>query len=209
MRELTPEEIDVLTEIINIGVGKAAGSLSDIIGTHVVLKVPHVELLPLEKLQEIATKLGNDPISSVIQNFQGAFTGSAALVFPPESASRLVSALTGDDVTSPHLDSVRGGTLMEVGNIVINGILGTISNILRCNLHFSLPEFRDVNKIMELVAIKDLNGHVGFIVLAEANFFLKALEISGFIVVLFEIDSIDNLTSMIKNASLGGDIDGP
>ncbi|MBN1848256.1 MAG: chemotaxis protein CheC [Deltaproteobacteria bacterium] len=209
MRALTPDEIDVLTEIINIGVGRAAGSLSDIIGSHVILKVPHVELLPLEGLHEVALKLGHERISSVIQTFQGSFIGSAALVFPPDSAARLVSALTGDHITSPNLDSVRSGTLMEIGNIVINGILGTISNILKCNLHFSLPEFRDINKIMELVRGDDFKGDAGFIVFAEANFSIKALEISGFIVILFEIDSMDYLASMIENATLDGTIDGP
>ena len=209
MKELTPTDIDVLTEVINIGVGRAAGSLSDIIGSHVMLKVPHVELLPFSKLQEIASRLGHERISSVIQKFQGAFIGSAALVFPPESAARLVSALTGDAVTSPNLDSVRGGTLMEIGNIVINGILGTVSNILKCNLNFSLPEFRDINKIVELIRSDDLKQHAGFIVFAEANFLMKALKISGFIIILFEVDSIDSLTSMIKRATLDGDFDGP
>jgi chemotaxis protein CheC len=209
MKALAPDDIDVLTEIINIGVGRAAGSLSDIIGSHVILKVPHVELLPFSKLQDVASKLGHERISSVIQKFQGAFIGSAALVFPPESAARLISALTGDAITSPNLDSVRSGTLMEIGNIVINGILGTVSNILKCNLHFSLPEFRDINKIMELIRSDDLKSHEGFIVFAETNFSIKALEISGFIVILFEVDSIDNLTSMIKHATLDGDVDEP
>jgi chemotaxis protein CheC len=208
MKALAPGDIDVLTEVINIGVGKAAGSLSDIIGSHVVLKVPHVELLPFSKLREVASKLGHERISSVIQKFQGSFIGSAALVFPPESAARLVSALTGDAITSPNLDSVRSGTLMEIGNIVINGILGTVSNILKCNLHFSLPEFRDINKIIELVRSDDLKNHEGFIVFAEANFFIKALEISGFIIILFEVESVDSLTSMIKQATMDGDIDG-
>jgi chemotaxis protein CheC len=209
MKKLAPDDIDVLTEIINIGVGRAAGSLSDIIGSHVLLKVPHVELLPFLDLPELASKLGNKTISSVIQKFQGAFIGSAALVFPPESAAKLVSTLTGDAITSPNLDSVRTGTLMEIGNIVINGILGTVSNILKCNLHFSLPEYRDINKIMELIRSDDFKDHEGFIVFAEANFSIRALQVSGFIVILFEVDSIDNLTSMIKQATLDGDIDGP
>ncbi len=200
MQKLTSEDMDALTEIINIGVGKAAGSLSDIIGSHVVLKVPKVDLFPLDDLHKIAHKLGQNRVSSVLQFFKGAFSGSAALIFPPESAVQLVSALTGDTVTSPSLDSVRSGTLMEIGNIVINGILGSISNILKCSLDFSLPEYRDISTITELVSQNILNNHSGLIVFAEANFFIKALEISGFIVVLFEIKSLENLTSMIANA---------
>ncbi|MFC1592372.1 chemotaxis protein CheX, partial [Thermodesulfobacteriota bacterium] len=161
MKELSEIEIDALTEIINIGVGKAASSLHDIIGTHIVLKVPRIELFPLEKLPEVVSRLDQKSVSSVLQSFQGDFTGSAALIFPPESAVRLVSALTGDEIASPSLDSVRGGTLMEIGNIVINSILGTMGNILECNLNFSLPEYRDINKIVDLIAPPTIEGAPG------------------------------------------------
>lgn len=46
MLELTAMQIDALTEIVNIGVGRAASSLSDIIGAHILLKVPDVNIFP-------------------------------------------------------------------------------------------------------------------------------------------------------------------
>ncbi len=203
MKTLSSDEIDALTEIINIGVGRAASSLHDIIGTHIALKVPRVELFPLENLQDTVLKIDSSSISSVLQGFQGDFTGSAALVFPPESAARLVSVLTGDENTSAALDSVRSGTLMEIGNIVINSILGTMGNMLKCNLNFSLPEYRDTGKVSDLISPRFLGNESGIIMLAEANFIIKVLEISGYIFVFFKIDSIDTLTGMIKKAVSG------
>ena len=33
---------------------------------------------------------------------------------------------------------------MEIGNIVINCILGTMANILECSMDFSLPQYRNI-----------------------------------------------------------------
>ena len=151
MKELSPLEIDALTEIINIGVGRAASSLNDITGAHIQLKVPRIELFPLEKLTELLGRLGHTNVSTVIQTFKGEFTGSAALLFPPESTLRLMSALTNETVKTADLDSESRGILMEIGNIVINCILGTMANILECSMDFSLPQYRNIKNTDDLL----------------------------------------------------------
>ncbi|MCP4216563.1 MAG: chemotaxis protein CheC [bacterium] len=199
MLTLSSLEIDALTEIVNIGVGRAASSLSDIIGEHIHLKVPNVDVLPLEELPKVLLSFKHVPHASVLQGFQGDFAGTSALVFPPESAARLVAALTGEDVGSPSLDSVRSGTLVEIGNIVINAILGTMGNMLDSSFVFSLPEYRLINNIKDIVQTD--RKQKGFIMLAEANFNISSLEINGFIFILFKLESINTLVSML-NASI-------
>uniref|UniRef100_A0ACD5GZE0 Uncharacterized protein n=1 Tax=Desertifilum tharense IPPAS B-1220 TaxID=1781255 RepID=A0ACD5GZE0_9CYAN len=51
------------------------------------------------------------------------------MIFPTESASTLVSLLTGEKPGTPDLEAVKIGTLLEVGNIVLNGVVGTVSNL--------------------------------------------------------------------------------
>ncbi|MCP5102281.1 MAG: chemotaxis protein CheC, partial [bacterium] len=155
MLKLSSMEIDALTEMVNIGVGKAASSLSDIIEEHILLKVPHVEIFPLDELPRVLSSFEAGEYSTVLQKFKGDFTGSSALVFPPKSAVRLVSALTGGEIDSPNLDAVRSGTLVEIGNIVINAILGTMGNMLESNFIFSLPEYREIKNIVDIVATTD------------------------------------------------------
>ncbi|MCP4149019.1 MAG: chemotaxis protein CheC [bacterium] len=200
MLKLSEMEIDALTEIVNIGVGRAANSLSDIIGEHIVLKVPHVEVLPLEQLPVVLSVFEEKKHASVLQGFQGDFTGTSTLVFPPESAARLVSTLTGGEMESPSLDSVSSGTLIEVGNIVINAILGTMGNMLGSNFVFSLPEFREIDNISDILNLDNENKPKGFIMLAEANFNISSLEINGFIFILFKLDSLNTLVSMINKS---------
>ena len=200
MLELTEIQIDALTEVVNIGVGKAANSLSDILSEHVVLKVPSVKVFPLTKLPKVISSFDTETHSTVLQAFQGDFAGTLALVFPPESAARLVSALTGGETDSPNLDAVRSGTLVEVGNIVINAILGTMGNMLESNFIFSLPEYREIEDFKEILAVKNIKKEKGFLMLAEANFNISSLEIQGFIFILFKLDSIKSLIQMLDQS---------
>jgi chemotaxis protein CheC len=200
MLELTAMQVDALTEIVNIGVGRAASSLSDIIGAHILLKVPDVKIFPLSKLPDLLSNFHDGKLSSVLQGFRGDFAGTSALVFPPESALRLVTALTGNDSPSPTLDSLRSGTLVEVGNIVINAILGTMGNMLGSNFIFSLPEYREIKNLTDVVGVDNFNMNNGLILLAEANFNISSLEINGFIFILFKLESINNLVDMINHS---------
>lgn len=200
MIKLSDMEIDALTEMVNIGVGRAANSLSDIIGEHVLLKVPHVRIFPLDNLSDALSVFEKDKHASVLQAFHGDFTGTSALVFPPESAVRLVSALTGGEIDSPTLDAVRSGTLVEIGNIVINALLGTMGNMLGSSFVFSLPEYREIRNIMDFISGDSPRKEKGLILLAEANFNISTLEINGFIFIVFKLESIKHLIRMIGSS---------
>ncbi len=200
MLKLTAMQVDALTEIVNIGVGRAASSLSDIIGAHILLKVPAVNIFPLSKLPDILSSFHNGKLVSVLQGFQGDFSGTSALVFPPESALRLVTALTGNDSLSPTMDAVRSGTLVEVGNIIINAILGTMGNMLESNFIFSLPEYREIKNLADAIGLDPKSIKEGLILLAEANFNISSLEINGYIFILFKLQSITNLVDMINHS---------
>ena len=153
MNDPTPEQVDVLTELINIGIGKAGGILNDMLDAHVTLQVPEVKILTPEQTLELMKEYSLEKLSSVKISFKGNFSGVASLVFPPESGSTMVSILTGEDQRSDDLDSVRVGTLTEVGNIVINGVLGIISNIVNNTLTFSLPIYLEdkIDSIMSWI----------------------------------------------------------
>ena len=127
---LTDYQIDALTEMINIGVGHASGVLNTMLRSHIVLRVPVVEILSPAKLEENKQKLGKDLISAVRLGFKGPFAGNASMVFPTESAVKLVILLTEEDEESSDLDSIMIGTLrLTVRPSSL--IKGTKSN-LRC-----------------------------------------------------------------------------
>jgi chemotaxis protein CheC len=197
MQKLTDKEIDALQELINIGVGRAANMLNEMVDSRIILKVPFVNVLnAIELQQELNKRFSNDCFASVRLGFTGSFSGTADIVFPTESASTLVALLTGEEPGSPDLDAVKIGTLSEIGNIVINGIMGSISNALKQHLHYALPVYEE-DKIENLLLSTEVNEKTVFL-LAQASFTIENLEIVGDIILIFEMSSFDALIAAVN-----------
>lgn len=198
---LSEEQIDALQEIFNIGVGRAASSLNELVESSISLQIPFVKLFSFEDLQqELAQNLIGDCFSAVRQNFDGSFSGTAELIFPTESASNLVSLLTGEETDSPDLDAVKIGTLSELGNIVINGVLGSMANIFQQYMTYTIPVYIEdtIKNLLDL----DKRDDNTFFLLAQASFKIEHLEIVGDIILILEMNSLDVLLTAI-NQELG------
>jgi chemotaxis protein CheC len=137
--QLLPSQIDALKEMVNIGVGHAAGVLNAMLNSRVQLHVPVVEMMSYTELQAKIQSMSHADLSSVRLGFKGPFSGNASIVFAAESAVKLVSILTGYDPDSGDLNEMRESTLTEVGNIVLNGVMGAIGNELKLHVFYSLP----------------------------------------------------------------------
>lgn len=195
--QLTADQLDALKELINVGVGKSAGMLNEMIEFRIRLQVPIIKLLTLSELQaELQNRLGKDQLASVQLDFSGSFAGTAQLVFPTESAATLVAVLTGEEQGSPDLDALKIGTLTEVGNIVINGVMGSISNMLTQPLHYEVPAYieEDINR---LVSNKKPHQNTD-ILLAQARFNVEELQVQGDIILFFEVGSFEALLAAIE-----------
>ncbi len=193
---LTDEQLEILTELINVGIGETAKMLNEMIEFRIRLQVPLLEVLSGVELQDVLSqRLGYDPLSSVQLDFSGSFAGTAQLVFPTESAASLVSVLTGEEVESPDLDTLKIGTLTEVGNIVINGVMGSMSNMLDQPMNYAVPTYAEED-IEQLVPMRETNNSV---LLAQARFDVEELQLKGDIILFFKVGSFQDLLTVIEN----------
>ncbi|MBD2312517.1 chemotaxis protein CheC [Desertifilum sp. FACHB-1129] len=189
---LTLEQIDILQELVNIGVGQAASILNEMLGSPICLNIPDLQSLSLTQLQtELESRFESDLISTVQLGFEGFFSGSAELIFPTESASTLVSLLTGEKPGTPDLEAVKIGTLLEVGNIVLNGVVGTVSNLFSRRLDYSLPTYAE-DRVSQLLKARNLKQDVN-IILAHTHFIIEKLQINGEVLLIFKVGSFDAL----------------
>src|SRR5512145_948403 len=99
--DVDAEAVDAIRELINIGVGRAAGMLNDITDCPIVLQVPSVQIVRLDELHPVKGYAQDSAMSTVALNFSGPMSGLAALVFPPESASSLVMLMSKETEKSP------------------------------------------------------------------------------------------------------------
>lgn len=197
MQHITAEEIDALQEIINVGVGRAASLLNEMLNSQIILEVPFVSVFNAVDLQRKLTKIFKDgSFVAVRLNFSGSISGTADLVFPSEAASTLVSIATGETPDSPDLDAVKIGTLTEVGNIVINCIMGSISNILKQRLQYRIPIYLE-DSIENILSLNHI-GREKIFLLAQASFTIEELKIIGDIVLIFEMSSFEVLITAIN-----------
>ena len=191
-------QLDLIKEIVNIGVGQAAASLNSLVDSHIELCLPEVEILSPQELITSNSDLFCTELSYVHLAFRGLFSGTAMLAFPTEGAAKLVSTLTGEDTNSSSLDAVMAGTLNEVGNIIINGVIGSISNLLDQPLDFSLPDYVEGN-LSNLMSRDYANENITAI-MAYINFSIETLNVTGNIVLIFELPSFKNFISSIDEA---------
>ena len=84
-------EVDALTELVNIGVSRAAASLRQRVGRQVLLSIPSIELTTQEQAIRLIAEREAGRLVAVRQDFSGAFGGRALLIFPEANS---MSAMT-------------------------------------------------------------------------------------------------------------------
>lgn len=193
----TKEQLDTLSEMVNIGMGKAASILNEMLDSHIELAVPSVTMLDLEKPSEQLIDLKSCEIASVQLDFHGSFSGNAELVISLENAEKLVVALTDEKPDSDNFDTVTAETLYEIGNILINAIVGSIANILTTQIDFSPPNYRE-GKFEDLVKLNNPKGSVAFL-LVSTNCAVQDSQITVNIFLVFELGSLGKLLTAIDN----------
>ena len=127
---LNLEQEDALKELLNIGVGRAAGALNQILEKPITLHIPTILLGTASELQKKLQEFGDHSLSTVQLPFKGSYAGAATLAFPTETAPKLVEILTGAISDEDELNAMKVATLTEIGNIVLNGVMGSITNVL-------------------------------------------------------------------------------
>jgi chemotaxis protein CheC len=198
---LTAEQLDALSEFVNVGVGRAASALNDLVSSHVELSVPQVQVLTIEELPRAMGGMEQEPVSSVQMAFHGSLDGSAFLIFPQPSALKLVTLLTGDESRPDDLDGIRSGTLTEVGNILINSVVGTLSNVLGRPLQYSLPVYAEEPVVGLLAAHRQERRPL--ILLAKTSFVIRQMQIEGNLLLIFELKSFDSLLAALEHGWQG------
>lgn len=192
---LRDDQRDALTELVNIGVGRAAASLSDLTGERVELSIPRVFLCDLERLNDLVQADGEPLDILVFQDFTGELSGRAVLAFPRTSGLKLGQLLGNLDCPPNEMDLDLSGILMEVGNIVLNGVLGSIANLTGTRLSCAISELatnRDMAAALaDCTSAGDQEG--GSVFLTRVQFHVATRDISGSIAILFEIGGIESL----------------
>jgi chemotaxis protein CheC len=193
---LDETELDALTEIVNIGVSRAAASLRKMVNRQVFLSVPAVEVLGRVTAASLMSNREAGPLVAVRQDFTGAFEGRALLIFPEANSLELVRAVTRDELSEVEVGEIEDEALCETGNVVLNNCLAMIANMLQRPLEMSLPVVirDDSSKLFDLPSPATPGAVVLFLYI---NFAVSERDIRGYIAVVMDLPSLDTLKTLI------------
>lgn len=193
---LTELERDALAELANIGVSRAAASLRKMVGQQVLLSVPSVEVVSQMTAGALVAEREGNNLVAVEQEFAGAFSGRALLIFPQAKSLELIRAIVGSDLAASEAKDIEEEALAETGNIILNGCLATIANILHQSLTVSLPQVRRGTGA-GLFQVTDTSKDSGLVLFLYINFSILDLDIRGYIAMLMDLPSLENLKVLL------------
>ena len=197
--ELTQTQHDALIELLNIGFGRAASSLSELTGHRVLLEVPTVSVHPIDQLNVALRPFLEDQVASVHQIFSGPVGGDALLLLNHSSAGMLKELLTSEPPLPLPIDASAREVLTEVGNILLNACLGTFGNILHVQVSFSVPHL-SLDTLQEVMKSLLVN-HEGlrYALVVHAGFKLRHAEVTGYLVIVLSVASLDRLIRAVES----------
>lgn len=193
--QLSELEHDALTELVNIGVSRAAGSLRAMVGRQVLLSVPSVEVVSRAAATALIRERETGPLVAVRQDFRGAFNGQALLIFPERNSLELVRSVTGDEFSEEDMAEMEQEALAETGNVVLNSCLATMANMLQRPLEMSLPEVIR-GEGARLFELGD-GGADGVVLFLYINFAISDRDIRGYIAMLMDLPSLAALQGLV------------
>jgi len=195
MEDISREQLDALREMVNIGMGQAAGVLNEMVNAHVDLQVPELQVYDPDRMSTDLECYGGGAVSAIRLTFDEPFSGSAILLFSQESAANLVNLLVDDTTDSFDMDTLRVGTLQEVGNIVLNTVLGTLGDLWGEHIQFMPPEYFEEDVESIVCEYKNQENRVLYI---KTFFGVEQHELQGEIIFIFRIDTFQKILTKLE-----------
>ena len=193
---LSELQLDALTELVNLGVSRAAGNLAVMVREEVILSVPKVALMTRQDAIQTLGQRDSRSLVAVHQTFEGEIVGRALLIFPEERSLELVRSLVSSDLSNEEIIELEQEALAETGNVILNSCLATIANSLESRLKISLPEVirGESNKFFTLPPPPEAGSTVLFVYI---NFAVRRRNIEGYIAMLMDLPSLEALKKLL------------
>jgi len=196
--KLSDIELDALTEIFNVGAGRAAFSLSEIVDDEVRLSVPSVEVLRTRAIDERVLALGNARFATVSQIFDGPFDAEAVLLFTEAHALEIVRDMMGSQMSLDDLAEFEQEAMCELGNIILNACLSAMADMLGITLNSSLPDYvvSSPQEISQRLAAGESDET--YVLVLHIDLMIEKHQTEGHLIFLLSSTSLNQLVAHIQ-----------
>lgn len=194
MLELNEMQQDALGELFNLGVGRAANSLSMIVQEEVELSAPAVSLVHPDDV--VSTLLGSDirELSMVSMDFAGPFDAKTILLFPERNALTIVSHMLDPNMSPEEMSELEQEAMCEVGNIILNACISSLADELGAQFEGGLPEHHFGGS--DGIPLFD-EGQDQLILLLQIQLTMRQEHIQGHLIFLLSVSSMRALLDCV------------
>jgi chemotaxis protein CheC len=189
---------DALTELFNIGLHRAAASLSELTSQRIIVDLPRLWICPIDEVHSRLAGLLEGDLATVHQIFQGNVAGDAVLVLQYESAAHLAALLTSGDVAiGGRLDQSAREVLTEVGNVILGSCLSAFGDMLQVTVSFAVPRIHVESLEGLLRSLQVDHADVQYILLVATRFQLTEGEVGGYLMIAIGITSLSIISQAL------------
>jgi chemotaxis protein CheC len=196
MNHLSDLHLDALAEVFSIGAGRAALSLSEIVGDEVRISVPSVQLVNAEEINSATLSLNSGRFGAVNQRFSGPFNAEAVLLFTEDQALKIVSDMMGSQMSIEELAEFEHEAMCELGNIILNACLSAMADVFNFTLESSLPDYAVASADEILYRLKE-GANQPYVMVLHIDLTIEKRHTSGNLVFLLSSASLVNLVDHV------------
>ena len=132
-------ERDIIREILNIGLARAADSFAIIAKERVMLEVPNLDLLPSHNIIDRVREYQSRYVA-IQSDIRGDFNGSTFMFFSGQHVQRLSRVcLRMQTPDTLQLNELQESLLLEISNIITGALVTQLANILKANIYGAPP----------------------------------------------------------------------
>ena len=145
---------EIISELINTGIGKAASILNQMLNEEIEINLPTVRILDHEQFMEWEQNLNyKEGFVVVNQDFGGEFSGQGMVYFPLTNGKTLINTLMDltDDTFDGSFSAIDLDAIGEVGNTIINSVQGTISDMVMVESKLGLPTVTVKDELVSII----------------------------------------------------------
>jgi len=200
----TEKQVDIIKEVINIGIGEAAFALSELVKDRVIIKVPDLRIMESAKLADYLQdemKLLGVYIS---QNFQGKISGKSILCYSHEATRSLLEVITGKKMETLTLSDSDRATLQEIGNLILVSCLSSISNTIKDRFRFDMPHVALNGQVQYFENMLQDMLEFDYAVIIKTEMAVKENNIRGYVFILLGFKELVSIIEGLEQKIKGG-----
>lgn len=192
--QLGAMEIDVLTEVGNIGSGNAVTAFSAMIGRAVDIQVPAVKLLDFQTAIDFAGG-AEKLVAGILVQISGDIEGMMLFLLEQDMVDLIVSTFFGQNTISLlELTPDMSSALTETGNIMSGSYVNAIAELAQMKINVGVPMMCvDMIGAIMSVPVSIIGEMSDKLLFIDSYLIIDGSEIKSKMMLLPTVNSLDTL----------------